>query len=68
MSTPQKRSVPFEYNTPDDARVDDCVTNDVLSTFDGKAYNICNGINIIFSELAPSTLLIRIVVLPFFAL
>ena len=41
MSTPQKKSVPFEYVTPDDARVDACEPADaasVLSTFEGKAY------------------------------
>ena len=40
MSTPQKKSVPFEYVTPDDARVDICEPTDaasVLSTFEGKA-------------------------------
>ena len=38
MSTPQKKNVPFEYVTPDDARVDACEQADVpsvLSTFEG---------------------------------
>ena len=41
MSTPQKKSVPFEYVTPDDARVDASEPTDVasiLSTFEGGAY------------------------------
>ena len=42
MSTPQNKSVPFEYVTPDDARVDASEPTDVasiLSTFEGEAYN-----------------------------
>ena len=44
MSTPQKNTVPFEYVTPDDARVDASEPTDVasvLSTFEGEAY--CNS-------------------------
>ena len=46
MSTPQKKNVPFEYVTPDDARVDVSEPADVasvLSTFEGKAFTLyCN--------------------------
>ena len=41
MSTPQKKSVPLEYVTPDDVRVDDSEPTDgasILSTFEGNAY------------------------------
>ena len=41
MSTPQKKSVPLEYVTPDDVRVDDSEPTDgasILSTFEGDVY------------------------------
>ena len=43
MSTPQKKNVPFEYVTPDDAKDDAFEKADVasvLSTFEGKAYTV----------------------------